>query len=123
MELQSRDELLKIFHSYAVPLHKRSSTRTKNIDCPMETSVITSIEPSNKMENKHKRIRYETNATVADKRSNGNGNSMDLVTNGCKRIKLGSSNGCTSDNKRGPQELRIDSAVSHKTKRQKITWP
>lgn len=110
IEEKSRDELLKIFHSYAMPLHKRSSARTKSNEPQyMDTMELAPTEQFNKSGNK--RIIYETNID--------NSKSMDLVTNGCKRIKIGA----ISDNKRGLQDLKVDSTFSQKTKRQKITWP
>lgn len=116
----SRDELLKIFNSYAMPLHKRSSTRTKITDQQMHTMELTAEEQANKTGNKHKLVVYESSLQPNNKRSN-NSKSMDLVTNGCKKIKIGVTNSSTSDNKRGIQDLKID--TSQKPKRQKITWP
>lgn len=102
-----------------MPLHKRSSTRTRDIGHQsMDTLELTSTEQLNKSGNKHKRIIYESNIDSSD-----NSKSMDLVTNGCKRIKIGAMSDCTSEHKRGLPDLKVDSTFSQKTKRQKITWP
>lgn len=118
IEQKSRDDLLKIFHSYAMPLHKRLPTRTnKNTDHQME---ITPTEPTYKAGNKHKRITYDSSLTPS---GSENSKSMDLVTNGCKRIKIGAISDSTSEYKRGIQDIKVDSSFSQKTKRPKITWP
>lgn len=105
-----------------MPLHKRSSTRHKNNDNQMDTSEPKPIEQSSTLGNKHKRIIYDPNPTSSIG-SSGNSKSMDFVTNGCKRIKIGSLTDNMSDNKRDPPDLKLDSCFSQKTKRQKITWP
>lgn len=118
----SRDELLKIFHSYAMPLHRRSSTRNKNADHQMDTLELTLTEQSQASGNKYKRITYASSPTPHTKCSD-NSKSMDLVTNGCKKIKIGPANCGTSENKRGIEDLKVDPSFSQKSKRQKITWP
>lgn len=99
-----------------MPLHKRSTIRSRDTDYQMD---LTPTDQINKSSNKHKRIIYES----PDVDCSANSKSMDLVTNGCKRIKIAAFSDSASENKRGLQDIKVDSSLSQKTKRQKITWP
>lgn len=105
-----------------MPLHKRLPTRTRNTDHQMDTLELTSPtdQLANKPGSKHKRIIYDSSPIP---NSFDNSKSMDVVTNGCKRIKIGAINESTPENKRSLQDIKVDVSFSQKTKRQKITWP
>lgn len=121
IEQKPRDELLKIFHSYAMPLHQRLSTRSKASDNPVDTIVLPpNLELTNKTGSKHKRIVYESDVTQPHDTFNNN---SPIVTNGCKRMKIGTIDECSSKNKRELDDTKVDCSTSTKPKRQKITWP
>ncbi|KAG4072912.1 hypothetical protein HA402_006592 [Bradysia odoriphaga] len=121
IEQKSRDELLKIFHSYAMPLHQRLSTRTKASDNPMDTlEIIPNVELTNKAGSRHKRIVYESDIT---QRNGSCNNNVPMITNGCKRLKIEAIDEGVSKSKRELHDTKIDCSPETKPKRQKITWP
>lgn len=104
-----------------MPLAQRSSTRTKNINQQMDAVELTIVHPpatNNKPASKHKLIVYESNP---EQNTSNSFKSISSVTNGCKRMKIGTSG--ISETKRAHQDIKVDCSVTQKTKRQKITWP
>ncbi|KAJ6639035.1 hypothetical protein Bhyg_11774 [Pseudolycoriella hygida] len=77
IEQKTRDELLKIFQSYAVPLHKRSSARTKTTDDKMDTAETMPAADTPKPGMKHKLIVYDSKSAT-----NSEVKTLDWLTNG-----------------------------------------